>query len=48
MGLLEWIILILVILWLLGSVSIGGSLINILLVIALVIIVYRLTTGQRL
>ena len=50
MGNLLWIIIVvLVILWLLGYVAfpIGGNLIHILLVIALVLIVYRLATGRR-
>ncbi len=39
---------ILVVLWLLGfSFEIGGSLIHILLVIALVVLVYNLITGRR-
>jgi len=42
------IILILVVLWLLGfSLNIGGGLIHILLVIALVVLVYNLITGRR-
>lgn len=43
------IALILFILWALGFFvfPIGGGLIHILLVIALIIIVYRLITGQR-
>ncbi|MEP6617988.1 MAG: lmo0937 family membrane protein [bacterium] len=43
------IALVLFILWALGFFifPIGGGLIHILLVIALVIIVYRLMTGQR-
>jgi hypothetical protein len=42
------IILILVVLWLLGfSLNIGGGLIHILLVIALVVLVYNLVTGRR-
>jgi hypothetical protein len=43
------IAIILLILWLLGAfvVPIGGGLIHILLVIALVVIVYRLLTGRR-
>lgn len=43
------IALILFILWALGFFvfPIGGGLIHILLVIALIIIVYRLLTGQR-
>src|SRR5436190_19253760 len=43
------IALILVILWALGFfvVHVGGGLIHALLVIALIVIVYRLLTGQR-
>lgn len=43
------IAVILLILWLLGAfvVPIGGGLIHILLVIALVVIVYRLLTGRK-
>jgi len=42
------IFVILVILWLLGfSFSFGGSLIHILLVIALIVLVYNLLTGRR-
>ncbi len=42
------IFVILVVLWLLGfSFEIGGSLIHILLVIALVVLVYNLITGRR-
>lgn len=43
------IAVILLVLWLLGAfiVPVGGGLIHILLVIALVIIVYRLVTGRR-
>jgi hypothetical protein len=42
------IFVILVILWLLGfSFHIGGSLIHLLLVIALVVLVYNLLTGRR-
>jgi hypothetical protein len=45
-----WIIIIvLVILWLAGfSLQIGGNLIHILLVIALVVLIWRLATGRRL
>ena len=44
-----WTILaILVVLWLLGLVAnIGGGLIHLLLVIAVIVIVYRLITGRR-
>ena len=42
------IILILVVLWLLGfSFNIGGGLIHILLVVALVVLVFNLFTGRR-
>ena len=42
------IFVILVILWLLGfSLNIGGGLIHLLLVIALVVLVYNLITGRR-
>ena len=43
------IALILFILWALGFfvVHVGGGLIHILLVIALIVVVYRLLTGQR-
>ncbi len=43
------IALILLILWLLGAfvVNVGGGLIHLLLVIALIVIVYRLLTGRR-
>ena len=50
MGNLIWIIVVvLVILWLLGYVAfpIGGNLIHILLVIALILVIYRLATGRR-
>ena len=41
------IVVVLVILWALGIVgSIGGSLVNLLLAIALIIIVYRLSQGR--
>jgi hypothetical protein len=43
------IAVILLILWLLGAfvVNVGGGLIHLLLVIALIVIVYRLVTGRR-
>lgn len=49
MGNLLWlIIIILIILWLGGfSMSIGGSLIHILLVIALILLIVRLATGRK-
>ncbi|MBE3032534.1 MAG: lmo0937 family membrane protein [Actinobacteria bacterium] len=43
------IVVVLLILWLLGfSMKIAGGLIHLLLVVALVIIVLRLLTGQRI
>jgi hypothetical protein len=43
------VVIILVVLWFLGLIgSIGGGLINILLVIALIIIVYRLAQGKNM
>jgi hypothetical protein len=50
MGNLLWlIIVILIVLWLVGgfALHIGGSLIHILLVIALILVIYRLATGRR-
>ncbi len=48
MNLLWLIIIVLVILWLGGfSLQIGGSLIHILLVIALILVIYRLATGRK-
>jgi len=42
------IILILVILWLAGfGFHVGGSLIHLLLVFALIVLIYNLTTGRR-
>lgn len=42
------LIVILVVLWLLGfSLSIGGGLIHLLLVIALIVLVVQLVTGRR-
>lgn len=43
------IAVILLVLWLLGAfiVPVGGALIHLLLVIALVVVVYRLVTGRR-
>jgi hypothetical protein len=47
-GLLWTIIVVLVILWLLGFiVHVGGSLIHLLLVIALILIIVNLLTGRR-
>ena len=49
MGNMLWlIIIILVILWLGGfSFHIGGSLIHLLLVVALILLIIRLATGKR-
>jgi hypothetical protein len=49
MGNLLWlIIIILIIMWLGGfALHIGGGLIHILIVIALVLVVYRLATGRK-
>ncbi len=42
------IVVILVILWLLGFIGqIGGDLIHLLLVIALIVLAYRIITGRR-
>jgi len=42
------ILIILLILWLLGfSFHVGGSLIHILLVVALVVLIFNLVTGRR-
>jgi len=49
MGNLLWlIIIILIILWLGGfAMHVGGSLIHILIVIALILLIVRLATGRR-
>lgn len=49
MGNLLWvIILILIVLWLGGfAMSIGGNLIHILIVIALILLIVRLATGRK-
>jgi hypothetical protein len=49
MGNLLWlIIIVLIILWLGGfALHVGGSLIHILIVIALILLIYRLATGRR-
>lgn len=47
MGILWTIIVVLVVLWLLGfAVHVGGALIHLLLVIALILLVYNLITGR--
>ena len=50
MDLFWTIVVVLVILWLVGFIAVPGlgSLIHILLVIALVVIVYRLVTGRNI
>ncbi len=48
MNLVWLIVIVLVILWLAGfSMQIGGGLIHLLLVIALVLVIYRLATGKK-
>ena len=48
MNLLWLIVIIIVILWLAGfTLNIGGGLIHLLLVIALILIVVRLATGRK-
>ena len=42
------IVVVLVVLWLLGFVShVGGSLIHILLVVALIVLIYNVVAGRR-
>ena len=45
----EALAIVLIILWALGffAIHVGGSLIHLLLVIALIVIIYRLVTGRR-
>jgi hypothetical protein len=46
-GLLWTIIVVLVVLWLLGfALHVGGSLIHLLLVVALIVLIYNLLTGR--
>lgn len=49
MGNLLWlIIIVLIVLWLGGfALHVGGGLIHILLVIALILLIYRLATGRK-
>lgn len=44
-----WLIaVVLIVLWLLGfAMKIGGGIIHILLVIAVILVIYRLVTGRR-
>ncbi|MDQ6827878.1 MAG: lmo0937 family membrane protein [Gemmatimonadota bacterium] len=46
---LELLAVVLVVLWLLGFVvlHVGGGLIHLLLVLAVIVVVYRLVTGRR-
>jgi hypothetical protein len=45
---LWWIIAIILIFWLIGLIgSFGGSLIHLLLVVALILLIYNLITGRR-
>ncbi len=47
-GLLWGVVVVLVVLWLLGLlVHIGGGLIHILLVLALIVLIYNLVAGRR-
>lgn len=42
------LIVVLVVLWLLGfSLSLGGGLIHLLLVLAVIVLIYQLLTGRR-
>jgi hypothetical protein len=42
------LIVVLVVLWLLGfSLSVGGGLIHLLLVLAVIVLIYQLLTGRR-
>lgn len=49
MGLVEFLIILLILGWFFGFaiIPLGGALIHLLLVIALILIVYRLATGQK-
>ena len=48
MGLIRWLVGVLVILWLLGFVlHIGGSLVHLLIVIAVIIFIFDLIGGRR-
>ena len=47
-NLLWLIVVVLVVLWLLGfAFKIGGGIIHILLVIAVIVVIYRLVTGRK-
>ena len=48
MNLLWLIAIVLVVLWVLGlALKIGGGIIHILLVIAVIVLIYRLVTGRK-
>ena len=49
MSLLWAVVVVLVVLWLLGflAFSVGGSLIHLLLVLAVIVLVYQLLAGRR-
>lgn len=45
---LLWIIILLVVLWLLGfGFHMGGELIHVLIVVAVIVLIYRIWTGRR-
>jgi len=47
-SMLYTIAVILIVLWLLGFIAhVGGGLIHLLLVVAVIVIIYRLVTGRR-
>ena len=49
MGILEFLVILLVLGWFFGGAfAIGGNLLNLLIVIAVILIVYRLVKGERL
>ena len=49
MGLLEFILIILIICWILGiSLSIGGGLIHLLLIVAVIVFIYDMIVRRRL
>jgi hypothetical protein len=48
LGILWTIFVIVIVIWLLGLIfSFGGSLIHLLLIVALIILIYNLITGRR-
>lgn len=48
MNLLWLIAIVLIVLWLLGfAFKVGGGIIHILLVIAVIVVIYRLVTGRK-